>query len=120
MEHFRNVETAMTEPTTSLDLPAGVEVTGSILPGYDEILTWRTLELIATLHRQYDARRLELLAAREQRVRAIADDCTLRILEETRHIRRDTSSRVADPSAGREARRAATTGPTDRKMTCTA
>jgi len=110
----------MTEPTTSLDLPAGVEVTGSILPGYDEILTWRSLELIATLHRQYDARRLELLAAREQRVQAIADDGTLRFLEETRHIREDPSWRVAEPAAGLVDRRVEITGPTDRKMTVNA
>src|SRR5690625_3044834 len=110
----------MTESTAFLEQPAGVVVTGPILPGYDEILTPQSLALITTLHRQYNARRLELLAARERRVQAIADGGTLGFLAETRHIRDDPSWRVAEPAPGLVDRRVEITGPTDRKMTVNA
>jgi malate synthase len=113
--------TPSTSPSPeSLDLPSGVEVTGAIKSGYDQILTRPALELIAVLHRSYDARRLELLARREERFRAVADGGTLDFLSETREVREDPVWRVADPAPGLVDRRVEITGPTDRKMTINA
>ncbi|MDQ3527974.1 MAG: malate synthase A, partial [Actinomycetota bacterium] len=105
---------------TTLHLPEGVEVTGEITPGFEEILTPTALELIARLHRELDGRRLELLEARGKVVADIDAGGTLDFLEETRGIREDDSWQVADPAPGLVDRRAEITGPTDRKMTINA
>ena len=98
----------------------GVEVTGARSDRYDEVLTPQALELIARLHRELNPRRLELLAARQERVRALADGGTLGFLPETAGIREDDSWQVADPAPGLVDRRVEMTGPTDRKMTINA
>jgi malate synthase len=105
---------------TPLHLPEGVEVTGEISPGSEEILTPTALELIARLHRELNGRRLELLEARGKVVADIDAGGTLDFLEETRGIREDDSWQVAPPAPGLEDRRAEITGPTDRKMTINA
>ena len=51
----------------SLNLPQGVQITGPILPGYESVLTHDALALVAKLHRAFEARRQELLAARVAR-----------------------------------------------------
>src|SRR3954452_24164158 len=98
----------------------GVEITGPMGPRFDEILTPQALELIALLHRELNARRLELLQARQDRVAALAAGGTLDFLPETAHIRADDSWRVAEPAPGLVDRRVEMTGPTDRKMTINA
>ncbi len=100
--------------------PDGLTITGPMGERYDEVLTPRALELIATLHRQLDARRRELLEARERRVAELAQGGTLDFLPETERIRTDDSWRVAPPAPGLEDRRVEITGPTDRKMTINA
>jgi len=52
---------------TQLTLPAGMEITGEIKPGYEQILTPEALALVAKLDRAFAARRQELLAARTAR-----------------------------------------------------
>src|SRR3954465_4378468 len=99
---------------------SGLEITGARQDRDDEVLTPRALELIALLHRELNARRLDLLAARQERLRALAAGDTLRFLPETAHIRDDDSWRVAEPAPGLVDRRAEITGPTDRKMTINA
>src|SRR3954452_12464948 len=98
----------------------GVEITGAANNRDDEVLTPKALELIARLHRELNPRRLELLAARQERVRALADGGTLGFLPETAGIREDDSWQVADPAPGLEDRRVEMTGPTERKMTINA
>src|SRR3954462_11743432 len=98
----------------------GVEITGPEVPRAEEVLTSEALELVAALHRELDDRRQELLRARQERVRALADGGTLGFLPETAHRRDDDSWRGADPAPGRVARRVEITGPTDRKMTINA
>jgi malate synthase len=98
----------------------GLEITGPIGDRYDEVLTPRALELVALLHGELNGRRLERLAARRERVQALADGGTLDFLPETAHIREDSSWRVADPAPGLVDRRVEMTGPTDRKMTINA
>ena len=111
----------MTDATTPvLDLPEGVEVTGELRPGYEEILSRSALELVAALHRQLEPRRQERLAARAEVVAAVADGQDLDFLPETREVREDDSWRVAEHAPGLVDRRVEMTGPTDRKMTINA
>ncbi len=98
----------------------GVEITGPMGERFDEVLTPGALELIAQLHREFEGRRQELLAARQERVAMLAAGGTLDFLPETAHIREDDSWRVADPAPGLVDRRVEITGPTDRKMTINA
>jgi malate synthase len=51
---------------------AGVIVSGPDIAGSEKILTDTSLELVALLHRNLNARRLELLAARTKRMARIA------------------------------------------------
>ncbi|ACY98809.1 MULTISPECIES: malate synthase A [Thermomonospora] len=100
--------------------PDGVEVTGPLHERYDEILTPEALSFLATLQREFGARRKELLAARAEREKQLAAGGTLDFLPETAHIRADDSWRVAEPAPGLVDRRVEITGPTDRKMTINA
>lgn len=101
---------------TTLNLPDGVEVTGPIKERYEEILSPNALELVALLQRELGARRLELLAAREEKVKKIEAGEDLDFLSETKHIRDDPTWKVAPLAPGLEDRRCEMTGPTDRKM----
>ncbi|HEU4515436.1 MAG TPA: malate synthase A, partial [Nocardioidaceae bacterium] len=100
--------------------PEGIEITGQMQDRFDEILTPQALELIGLLHRELDARRLELLDRRHQRMDELAAGGTLAFLDETKDIREDDSWRVAEPAPGLVDRRVEITGPTDRKMTINA
>ncbi|USQ80680.1 malate synthase A [Ornithinimicrobium faecis] len=103
-----------------MSVVSGVEITGDLPDRAERVLTAAALELIANLHRQLGARRLELLAARADRVRALEAGGTLDFLPETAHIRADESWRVAPPAPGLLDRRVEITGPTDQKMTINA
>ncbi|MFI7067425.1 malate synthase A [Kribbella sp. NPDC050124] len=97
-----------------------IDVTGPMNERYDEILTERALGLIETLHREYGARRLELLERRRERVAAIEGGASLEFLPETKDVRDDPDWRVAPAAPGLVDRRVEITGPTDRKMTINA
>jgi malate synthase len=105
---------------TDPPLPDGVEITGPMHERYDEVLTPEALALLAALHRSFDARRRELLDARQVRQADLAAGGTFDFLPETLDVRQDESWRVADPAPGLEDRRVEITGPTDRKMTINA
>jgi len=89
----------------SAPLPDGVEITGPLHDRFDEVLTPEALTLLATLHRSFDGRRRELLAARQERYADLAAGGTLDFLAETKDVREDESWRVADPAPGLEDRR---------------
>ena len=80
-----------------------------------EILTPQALAFVAELHRQFDDRRLELLAARERRQEAFDAGHTPDFLADTREIR-EGDWRVAPIPADLQDRRVEITGPVDRKM----
>ncbi len=101
--------------TASLDLPAGVEITGDIAPGYAEILTREALDLVANLHRQFEPERQRLMSAREARQTRIDNGEMPDFLPETKHIR-DGDWTVAPIPADIQDRRVEITGPTDAKM----
>ncbi|HZB48515.1 MAG TPA: malate synthase A [Mycobacteriales bacterium] len=98
----------------------GVEVTGPRQDRFDEVLTPDALALLARLHREFDGRRRQLLAARQERYEQLAAGGTLGFRPETKAIREDRSWRVADPAPGLVDRRVEITGPTERKMTINA
>ena len=98
----------------------GVEVSGPMHDRYDEVLTPEALGLLELLHREFDGRRQELLAARTERVARLAAGGLLGFLPETRHIRDDPSWRVAAPAPGLVDRRVEITGPTEKRMTINA
>jgi malate synthase len=52
---------------SELQLPEGMQITGPIKPGYETILTFDALALVAKLHRAFNGRRQELLKARVAR-----------------------------------------------------
>jgi malate synthase len=81
-----------------------------------EILGAEAVAFLAELHGRFDARRLELLAARRERRARVAAGDRLDFLPETREIREDRSWRAAAPRADYADRRVEITGPTDRKL----
>ncbi|WP_344863125.1 malate synthase A [Planomonospora alba] len=97
----------------------GVEITGPVLDRFDQILTPEALAFVATLQREFGARRLELLAARQARQEELSAGGTLDFLPETRHVR-ESEWKVAPPAPGLVDRRVEITGPVDRKMTINA
>ncbi|WP_422771211.1 malate synthase A [Plantactinospora sp. WMMC1484] len=102
-----------------MNLPQGVQVTGTRSDRYEEILTPGALDFLARLHRSFDDRRRDLLARRADRAAALAADGTLDFLPETAGIR-SGDWRVAEPAPGLVDRRVEITGPTDAKMTINA
>jgi len=99
--------------------PDGVQITGHSGERYDGVLTPPALAFLADLHRTFNARRLELLQAREDRYEELAGGGTLDFLPQTQEIR-DADWQVAPPAPGLADRRVEITGPTDRKMTVNA
>jgi malate synthase len=97
------------------DLPDGVEITGAIAPGYDEILTPDALSFVAKLHRAFESRRRECLRRRQRRQEAFDHGESLDFLTETKQIREGDWSCAPIPGDLRD-RRVEITGPTDRKM----
>jgi malate synthase len=84
--------------------------------GSEEILVSPAVDFVAELHRRFDPRRRELLAARRERQAAIEAGGSLDFLAETREIREDRSWQVPPPRPDYADRRVEITGPTDRKM----
>ncbi|GAA3124463.1 malate synthase A [Streptosporangium carneum] len=97
----------------------GVEITGPSGDRFDEILTPEALAFTAALQREFGARRLELLQARQERQAELSAGGALDFLPETGHVR-ESEWRVAPPAPGLEDRRVEITGPVDRKMTINA
>jgi malate synthase len=95
--------------------PEGIVIHGPMTPEYAEILTDDALSFLAQLHRSFDARRRDLLAARAVRQKEIDRGTLPDFLPETRAIR-EADWRVAPVPADLQDRRVEITGPTDRKM----
>ncbi len=93
----------------------GVSVTGAVQPGFERVLTPAALNLVAALHRKFDQRRQDLLAARAERQKRWDAGALPDFLAETKSIR-DGDWRVGSIPADLLDRRVEITGPTDRKM----
>ena len=99
----------------ALDLPAGVTIEGVIKPGFEKVLSTEALAFLAGLHRQVDARRVELLAARVERQKKLDAGEKPDFLPETAKIR-ESDWTVAPLPKDILDRRVELTGPVDRKM----
>ncbi len=97
----------------------GVQITAESGGRFAEILTGPALDFLAALHRDFDARRVELLRAREVRYDELVAGHQLEFLPQTKEVR-EGDWRVASPAPGLVDRRVEITGPTDRKMTINA
>ena len=97
------------------NLPAGVQITGRMTPEYAGVLTTDAIAFLVSLHRQFDARRLELLQRRVARQAELDAGKLPEFLPETKHIR-ESDWKVAPVPADLQDRRTEITGPTDRKM----
>jgi malate synthase len=93
-------------------LPTGVELRA----GGADVLTPDLLDFLAALQRQFNGRRLELLAKRSLRQEHIRSGELPDFLEETRFVREDRAWRVAEAPPDLLDRRCEITGPVDRKM----
>lgn len=94
----------------------GVEVTGPVEGRAKDILSTEAVAFVATLQREFNTRREELLARRYERQASLDVGEDPDFLEGTRHIRQDQSWRVAEAPDDLKDRRVEITGPTDRKM----
>ncbi|MBP0637778.1 malate synthase A [Cupriavidus sp. AcVe19-6a] len=99
----------------AITLPAGMKITGEILPAYEDILTPEALALVDKLHRAFEPRRQELLAARVERAKRLDAGEVPDFLPETRSIR-EGDWKVAPVPKALECRRVEITGPVEAKM----
>jgi malate synthase len=104
-----------TMTTSTLAVPAGMQINAPILPGFETILTPPALELVAKLHRAFESRRQQLLAARVERTKRLDAGERPDFLTETAAIRAGDWKVAAIPKA-LHCRRVEITGPVEAKM----
>ncbi len=92
-----------------------VEILGAKVERSAEVLTEEALEFVAELHRRFDDRRRELLAARRDRQARIDAGDMPGFLTETAEVR-SADWQVAPAPADLQDRRVEITGPVERKM----
>jgi len=99
----------------TLSLPQGMEITGTIEPGFETILSPDALALVAKLHRRFEPRRRELLERRAARTRRLDAGERPDFLAETQSVR-DGDWSIAPLPDDLACRRVEITGPVERKM----
>jgi malate synthase len=92
-----------------------VEIGAQRIDRSDEVLTPLALQLLASLHRRFNGRRLELLDERVRRQALLDDGALPQFLSATSQLRAG-DWRIAPVPADLEDRRVEITGPVDRKM----
>lgn len=92
-----------------------IKVLGELTAESEEILTPEALAFLQSLHDNFDERRRELLANRQQRQSSIDSGIKLNFLAETQHIR-DGDWTIAPLPHDLQDRRVEITGPVGRKM----
>jgi len=98
-----------------MNLPQGVEIRAPLKPGFDAILNSEALALVAGLHRAFNPRRRELLAARVERTKRLDAGERPDFLAATKSIR-DGNWHIAPLPRDLQCRRVEITGPVERKM----
>jgi malate synthase len=96
-------------------MDSGIQILGPVNVSHASILSPEALAFVASLQRQFNPRRLELLSDREKRQAAIDAGAPLDFLPETRAIREGSWSVALAPQDLLD-RRVEITGPCDRKM----
>ena len=99
----------------ALTLPAGMTIDATITPEFERILVPDALALVAKLHRAFEPRRRELLAARVERTKRLDAGERPDFLAETANIR-NGDWKIAPIPKALECRRVEITGPVERKM----
>jgi malate synthase len=97
----------------------GAQLRGANVPGIERVLTSDALDFLARLHREFEPRRREILAARRERAARMADGEALDFLPSTADVREADWS-VAPAPADLDDRRVEITGPAEAKMTINA
>lgn len=97
------------------EMPAGVEITGEIKPGYERVLTPEALAFIADLARRFERTRQTLMKRREQRQEAFDGGALPDFLPETENVRQGDWKIRGIPEDLLD-RRVEITGPASRKM----
>ena len=92
-----------------------VEILGAKIERSEEVLTPLALQLLASLHRRFNPRRLELLAARARRQAEFDGGALPQFLADTAGVRA-AEWRISPVPADLLDRRVEITGPVDRKM----
>src|SRR3984885_7089162 len=92
-----------------------VEILGARMARDEEVLTPLALQLLGSLHRRFNPRRLELLAARTRRQALLDAGALPEFLDTTAEVRAG-DWRIAPVPADLADRRVEITGPIDRKM----
>jgi malate synthase len=92
-----------------------IEILGHHVERSDEVLTPLALQLLASLQRRFNSRRLELLAARARRQEELDAGVMPEFLDSTQDVRCG-DWRIAPVPADLADRRLEITGPVDRKM----
>ena len=99
----------------SAPLPQGVAISGAVTQPFSEILSPEALGFVAKLHRKFESRRQELLAARAARQKEFDAGKLPDFLPQTKAIREGDWAVSPQPKDMLD-RRVEITGPTDRKM----
>ena len=100
---------------STLTLPAGMEINAPMRPGFEAVLSLPALELVAKLHRTFEPRRQQLLAARVERSKRLDAGERPDFLAETKAIR-EGDWKVAPVPPALQCRRVEITGPVEAKM----
>ncbi|HEX5284508.1 MAG TPA: malate synthase A [Bryocella sp.] len=98
-----------------MTLPPGTEIHATTADRYSRVLTPEALAFAVTLHREFNPRRKQLLAARITRQQQLDSGVRPDFLAQTRQIR-ETEWTVGPIPADLQDRRVEITGPVDRKM----
>jgi malate synthase len=93
----------------------GIEIKGEITPAFAQVLTPEAMNFFAAIHRKFEPRRRELMAARVTRTKQIESGASLDFLPETKAIR-EGDWKVGPQPKDLLDRRVEITGPVDRKM----
>jgi len=102
--------------SVAIPRPAGVAIKGKLGPRYGEVLTPAALRFLADLHREFEATRERLLAARAEQQERYDRGELPDFSPDTAIVRDDPYWRVAPIPAELEDRRVEITGPVDRRM----
>lgn len=105
----------LTATSPTYQTPLQTRILGDYTEGYAEILTPEALEFLKALHTNFNARRLALLKAREERQQRLDAGELPDFLTETKSIR-ESDWTIAPLPADLQDRRVEITGPVERKM----
>nr|WP_310523492.1 malate synthase A [Polymorphobacter sp.] len=94
----------------------GIQITGTMQPGFETILTPAALAFVAQLHRMYEPTRQSLLAARQSHQRWYDQGNSIDFQLESSSVRDDSVWKVRPAPHDLTDRRVEITGPCDRKM----